>query len=139
MIKVYIGGSFSARHRIRAEAEKLEGYGYRVLSHWFKDEHFIEKAWDNNFGGDVAELMAMGDLYQLLEAQLVIIDTIDKSSTGGSDSEIGAAIAKAILTGTPNVVHIGPYRNIFQNLAREHYDSWEEFFEKLELGLYGGK
>lgn len=139
MIKVYVGGSFSSRQRIRKEAEKLASYGYHVLSHWFKEEHFVEKSWDGNFGGDVADLMAMGDFYQLLEAQLVIIDTIEKSSTGGSDSEIGAAVMKSLLTGTPNVVHIGPYRNIFQKLAREHYDSWEEFFIKLELGIYGGK
>lgn len=128
MTKIYIAGSYSGRHRIRAEATKLPK-SYIILSRWFNDDDFIEKAWDNNFAGRIAESMAMGDVYTILEADLLILDTIDKSSTGGSDTELGLALALQLRTGKPRIVHIGPYRNIFQTLVREHYKSWEDYLK----------
>ena len=128
MMLVYIAGSYSGRHRIRAEAAKLPA-SYNILSRWFNDDDFIEKAWDNDFAGRVAESMAMGDAYAILEADLLILDTIDKSSTGGSDTELGLALALRLRTGKPRIVHIGPHRNIFQTLVREHYPTWEAYLE----------
>lgn len=133
MIKAYIAGSYSGRARVKAEADRLKKYGVRILSHWFNDDHFIEKAWDGDLGGKVAESMAMGDLYQILDADLFILDTMDKSSTGGSDTELGLALIRN-LDRNINLVHIGPYRNIFQTLVREHYETWEDFFKHLEGG-----
>lgn len=133
MAKIYVGGSFSSAARLKRESETLRKLGHIILSRWFDADDFIEIAWDNDFGGRVAEAMAMGDTYAILEADIVIIDTIEKSSTGGSDSELGAAIMKAQLTGRPRVIHIGPYRNIFQTLAREHYADWEELFDESGL------
>ena len=132
-MKIYLGGSFSAKDRIRKESNTLKGMGHIVLSRWFDPNDFIEKAWDQDMGGRVAEAMAMGDTYAILEADVVIIDAIDKSSTGGSDSELGMGIMKAQLTGRPRMIHIGPYRNIFQTLAREHYQDWEEFYDESGL------
>ena len=128
MIRVYIAGSYSGRHRIRAEATKLPS-SYIILSRWFNDDDFIEKAWDNDFAGRVAESMAMGDTYAILEADLLILDTIDKSSTGGSDTELGLALALQLLTGKPRIVHIGIHRNIFQTLVREHYTTWKDYLD----------
>mgnify|MGYP001566040618 CR=1 FL=1 len=127
-LKVYVAGSFGGRHRIRAEALKLPK-DYNVLSRWFTDDDFIEKAWDNDFAGRVAEAMAMGDTYAILEADLFILDTFEPSTTGGRDVELGIAHALRLRTGKPRIVHIGPYRNIFQTLVREHYSSWEEFLQ----------
>lgn len=133
MIKVYIAGSFSGKHRIALEAQRLEALGFQVLSRWYNDNDFLEKAWDRVFGGRVAEVMAMADTQAILEADLLILDTIDKSSTGGSDTELGIALARS-LERKIHLVHIGPYRNIFQTMVREHYDTWDAFINKLEEG-----
>ena len=131
-MNVYLSGSFSGRERVAKEAARLELYGYNVLSWWFNHDHFVEKAWDGNFKGDIAKTMAHCDFNQLLQAELFILDTIDKSSTGGSDTELGMALIRAIYQKI-HLVHIGPNRNIFQALVYEHYDSWDEFFNKLDL------
>lgn len=130
-LTVYIAGSYNGRHRIAKEAAKLKLYGFDVLSKWFEDDYFVEKAWDGNFSGDVAHTMAHMDFNQILQARVFILDTIDKSSTGGSDSELGIALAREFDHKT-RIIHIGPYRNIFQTLAREHFETWEEFFNMLD-------
>lgn len=128
MISVYIGGSFAARKRIAEVAAKLEKRGYLVLSRWFDEEYFIEKAWDNNFAGEVAEGMARLDFSQILQAKLIIIDSLEKSTTGGYHVELGMGLILNALHGI-RLVHIGTINNIFQNMALEHYDSWNDFFK----------
>jgi len=130
-MKLYIAGSFSGRKRIKIESDKLKALGFTILSKWYEESHFIEKAWDDNFSGDVASAMAMTDMYAVVEADIVILDTIDKSSTGGSDSELGAAIMRDLVGNRLRILHIGPYRNIFQTLVKEHYNSWEDVYVKL--------
>ena len=130
-IKVYIAGSFAGRKRIALEAAWLENFGFEVLSKWFDEVFFLEKAWDQNFGGDVAKTMAQVDFTQILQADLLILDTVDKSSTGGSDTELGMALIREYERKI-RIVHIGPYRNIFQTLVREHYESWALFINSLD-------
>ncbi len=122
-MKIYVGGSYSGRRRI---AEEISQTKWReevvILNQWQDDEFFVEKAWDNDLGGNVAEVMARLDESEVRDADLVIIDTVDRSSTGGSDTELGLARSLG-----KRIVHIGPYRNIFQTLADTHYASWDEF------------
>ena len=132
-MKIYIGGSFNSRVRIKNEAKYLIDSGHIVLSRWFNEDDAIEKIWDNQFSGRVAEAMAMGDSYDIMEADCVIIDSLEKSSTGGSDTELGMALMRSLVGRPLRVIHIGPYRNIFQNLAREHYGSWAEMLEESGL------
>ena len=133
MVNVYVGGSYAGRARIKKEAELLGSYpGYNILSRWYNDEDFIEKAWDKKLNGRPAEAMAMCDTYAILDAQLVIIDTFEPSTTGGRYAELGAAIMRKLLGHPLRVVHIGPPTNIFETLTREHYDDWRAFFRRLE-------
>ena len=132
-MKIYIGGSFAARQRIQNEAKYLIDSGHVVLSRWYNEDDAIEKIWDQNFGGRAAEAMAMGDAYDILEADIVIIDTIEKSTSGGRDTELGMALMRSLVGRPLRVIHIGPYGNIFQNLAREHYGSWAEMLEESGL------
>lgn len=139
MTKIYVAGSYSGRHRIRAHASKLGAIGNTVtLSQWFNDEDFVEKAWDNNYGGRAAEVMAMCDLHAVLEADLVVMDTFEPSTSGGRYVELGAALVRS-LDGRCRVVHIGPPTNIFETLVREHYDSWEDFLAAYEKEVNSGK
>lgn len=134
MAKIYIGGSYNARPRIRNEAKYLIDSGHVVLSRWYNEEDPLEKIWDGvSYGGRAAEAMAMGDAYDIMEADVVIIDSINKSSSGGSDTELGMALMRSLVGRPLRVIHIGPYVNIFQNLAREHYQTWEEMLEDSGL------
>lgn len=133
MAKIYIAGSFAARPRIKNEAKYLIDSGHIVLSRWYNEDDQIEKIWDGQFGGRVAEAMAMGDAYDIMEADVVIVDSLEKSTSGGRDTELGMAVMRALVGRPLRVIHIGPYVNIFQNLAREHYGSWEEMLEDSGL------
>ncbi len=128
-ISIYIAGSMSGQERITKEAQILAQAGYIILSRCHNKYDKLELAWDNNFNGRVAEAMAMGDAYNIVESDITIIDSIDKSSTGGSDAEMGLAIMSHLLRGKPRVIHIGPHRNVFHTLAREHYDSWPDMLK----------
>ena len=126
---VYVAGSFSAAPRIQVEAGRLARLGYRVLSRWFNPDDFIEKSWDKDYNGKVAESMATGDVYSILEADAFIIDTIDKSSHGGSETELGVALARK-LDGHPlRIIRIGPSTNVFHTLVRETYPDWNAFLD----------
>jgi len=129
-MKVYVAGSYSGRHRIAKEAARLTELGFTVLSRWFDVSNHVEKAWDDDFSGVVAQTMAEVDMYAIINADLLVLDTIDKSSTGGSDTELGAALMRSLLDKNIRVIHIGPYRNVFHTLARDHYDSWDDFMDE---------
>jgi len=134
-MKVYVAGSFCGRHRIQKEAARLTEVGFTVLSRWFDDTYFVEKAWDDNFNGKVAQTMAEVDMYAIINADVLVLDTIDKSSTGGSDVELGAALMRSLLDKNIRVIHIGPSRNVFHTLAREHYATWDDYILKLTARL----
>lgn len=130
-MKIYVAGSFAGRDRIRQEAEALKVFpNVKLTSKWYDPEFFVEKAWDEKMDGDVARTMAMVDIESILPADLVIIDTFDKSTTGGMDTELGIAL---MLSRQKHlfVAIIGPINNIFQNLADYHFDTWAEFRDFL--------
>jgi len=129
MIRVYVAGSWIGRQRIAKEIKTLPA-NFKVLGNWFDETFFLERQWDWKFGGAVAKAMAQIDMYHVMAADLVIVDSITQSSTGGSDTELGAAIALAVLRRC-TVVHIGLHRNIFHSLADEHYETWDAFREHL--------
>ena len=124
----YVAGSFSAAPRIRIEAGRLAKLNYKVLSRWFNPDDFIEKAWDKDYDGKIAESMATGDVYSILEADVFIIDTINKSSTGGSETELGIALTRKLDGHNLRIIRIGPSASVFHTLVRETYPDWEAFF-----------
>jgi len=127
-VKVYVAGSFSGRHRIQREAARLTEAGYIVLSRWFDDDYFVEKEWDKNFAGVVAQTMAEVDMYAIINADTVIVDTFEPSSTGGRYVELGAAVMRNLVGKPLQVVVIGPATNIFETLVTSRYVSWNAFF-----------
>lgn len=132
-MKIYIGGAFSARKRIANEAKYLIEAGHIVLSRWFNLDDPLELLPDGGVASILAEAKATRDVYDILEADIVIIDSLDKSTTGGYHVELGLALMRSLIGRPLRVIHIGPYNNIFQNLAREYYASWEELLEDSGL------
>lgn len=126
-MNIYVSGSFAGRHRIKAEANKLAPK-HKVLSLWFNDEYFVERAWDKDMAGLVAETMASVDSMQIQQADVMILDTLEPSTTGGRDAELGLALGFQLLGKPIDIIHIGPVVNIFQNLIRnKRVDTWEDF------------
>lgn len=123
---IYIAGSFAGRARIRAMANVLESEGHTVLSQWFKDEDFVERAWDQNFGGRVAEAMAHRDFVGVMQCDVFILDTMEPSTTGGRYVELGLAIHRQIVGQPVKIIHVGPPSNIFETLVHWHYDTWTD-------------
>lgn len=114
----YLAGKYTAKPRLRIERDRLVERGFVSVSRWL-DHNLIEAEVDRD--GLVRE--AMSDLEDLRNADTFIIDTRDVSETGGREVELGFAMALRLYT-----IVVGPSRNIFHNLAGEHYMSWTDFW-----------
>jgi hypothetical protein len=125
---IYLAGSWKRREQIRGHADTLKFLGYEVTSGWLYSEtktNPTDLVWEP--GTEVAE--ASRDLQESVTADLFIVDTIERSSTGGSDCELGAALAR----GVPVWV-VGPKRNGYHHLAVKHFEGW---LDLMTLALAG--
>jgi len=68
------------------------------------------------------------DMYAIINADTVIVDTFEPSSTGGRYVELGAAVMRNLVGKPLQVVVIGPATNIFETLVTSRYVSWNAFF-----------
>jgi hypothetical protein len=124
-MKIYVAGSFSSQKRLRLDSHRLWELGHEVTSTWLgevaKPESMRQMVFDHK--------LALKDLCEVSAADLVIVDTIQRSSTGGSDTELGYALGafqhKMVWT-------IGPIRSIFHHLADMHFASWDECIEFIK-------
>ena len=124
-MKIYVAASFNSVTRIQDEVEELEERGHTITGVWFQGNDPLERIWDGNFGGRIAEVMSLRDLNGIDRADLMIIDTLDPSSSGGRNVELGYAIAK-----NKRLVLIGEPTTIFFALVREAYPNWKEFHDE---------
>lgn len=118
---IYIAGKVTARERLKAERERLRALGYRVSSSWIdlagNYDVFPENLWEAEAQRDIVEIFA---------ADLLLLDTLDVSETGGREFEAGYAYARHI----PFWL-IGPKRQVFHSLAQRHFARWGEAVEEL--------
>lgn len=127
-MNIYVAGSFNSVARIADEVDELEQRGHHVTGVWFQGHDPLEKIWDGNFGGRIAEVMSLRDFNGIDRADLFIIDTLDPSSTGGRNVELGYALAKG-----KRIILIGQPTTIFFALIREAYETWEEFHNESNI------
>lgn len=130
MSMIYIAGKYTSQARLREMRGKLRELGYQCESSWLDevatDENASEKKMIEN---------ARRDIKEVTEADVLIIDTLDESTTGGREVELGIALATPIsglppqydLNTTINLV--GPRRNIFHHLAHFEYADWDELLQ----------
>lgn len=128
MARIYVAASFHGIERIRDEVDSLEERGHDVLGVWHQPNDPIEAIWDGNFGGRIAQALALRDLHGIETCDLMVIDTLDPSSTGGRNVELGYALALK-----KRIILIGPPTTVFFALIRESYPSWEEFYDESGL------
>jgi len=127
--KIYLAGSFHGAERIYEMAEDLEALGHTITGIWFQPHDPIEKMWDGNFGGRIAEVMALRDLSGIDRCDILIIDTLEPSSSGGRNVELGYALAK-----NKRIILVGEPTTIFFSLIRESYENWDQFHAESDVG-----
>lgn len=116
-MRVYVAGRFTGRHRIKMEAE-TSILGANIVSTWLNATEA-----DYPYPTEQAAGYAIRDMEELASADVLIVDTLDDSNTGGREVEFGAAWASG-----KKCIVVGPRRNVFHYLPTvEHYDTWVEF------------
>ena len=107
-VKIYLAAPWVKRNYARAWGEKLVGAGFELTRRWWDEE-----AADDDF--DTLKEHALGDLYAVCEADVVVVLNYEKSE--GKAVETGAAL----ISGIPVIVVTEgrPRSNIFQTLCTE--------------------
>ena len=127
-MRIYLASGFNWRHNFRTLAKNIEAKGHTVTSSWIWLDERPERNtedWDN-----FAKKIAASNLIDLLRSDALVIDTrgIRPDGNGGSDSELGFALAK----GWP-IYLIGDKRNTF--LWSEGITWVEDEYELVNLKL----
>lgn len=118
-MRVYISASFVAQKRLRPVRDALWAMGHVVTSSWLDEteqptgmprESFLRK-------------LGVKDLAEITEADLLINDLAEPSTSGGRDIEFGVALGRhqrcqVWIVGTP--------RSPFHMLADRAFDNWED-------------
>lgn len=130
MADIYVAGSWHSRPRLLEMIQQLEDLGFKVSSTWARKTSKADPTdpvWKP--GTEIFE--ASRDLDETLAANLVIVDTIERSSTGGSDAELGAALTHRRLNSEVQVWIVGPKRSGYHHLGDRDFDTWEQVMEAL--------
>lgn len=124
-MKVYISGTFTAQRRLREVATRLHALGHLVTSSWLneiqKPAHLTQVEWDR--------ALALKDLVEVAAADAIIMDIDEDSTTGGRYVEWGFAV------GRYNTLKwlVGKDRHgVFNSLADQQFDSWDDVYACLE-------
>ena len=119
-IKIYVSGSFVSQKRLRKAADELWHLGHAVCSTWLnetaKPVDMPQKVFYKQLG--------IKDLTEVKEADCIIMDLIDASSTGGRYTEWGYSLAQQKLRYT-----VGEVKGVFDVLADREFASWEELLK----------
>lgn len=119
-MRVYIGGSFASRGRLRAERDRLRGMGYTVVASWIDEPG---ESWP-----DVVRSRAQAarDMEEMQTADLFIFDTLEPSTFGNNFVEWGIALTRS----GPKYL-VGEPLNHYHLLLSRGFDSWEELAQWL--------
>jgi hypothetical protein len=122
--RIYIAGRYSAKKRLSLERDRLHALQLgTVIGTWLDEEHLdYEEA-----PLHVRQEYALRDIRQVLESDLLILDTLEPNHRGGREVEFGVALGTGITTWV-----VGPPRNVFHHTALV-LPSWVDVFEELIL------
>lgn len=121
MTLVYIAGKYTARERLKAERETLRISGVEVSSSWMDNDYPVEA----EVSDETSRHEARMDVREVEACDLLILDTLDESNTGGRDVELGMALVAG-----KQVVRIGPARNVFHKLLSS-FETWAEYHAEM--------
>ena len=118
-MKVYLAASFASRHRIRPIRDRLWEMGHDVVSTWLDEAipppGMSKSTFDRKLG--------LKDLAESASADLVIVDLLEPSTTGGRYVEYGLALGRFQ---RQSVWLVGPLEGVFHYLADASFATWDE-------------
>jgi len=127
-MKVFIGGSFASRARLRSARTRLETLGYTVLAEWLDQP---KEVWPDLI---LASNQARRDTQQIQEANFFIFDTLDPSTFGNNFVEFGIAMTRF----GPRYI-VGPLRNHYHVFGHtKRFDNWETCLEFIRPPIWNG-
>ena len=125
-MRIYIAGCFESRPRLAAMRVEVEKLGHKVTSSWLDEPDQVGPVCLYSPGKGLA--YAQRDYREILESELLLLDTLDTNERGGREVEFGIAVAFGLA-----VWVVGPYRNVFHYFAEEQASSWEEALDRLRV------
>lgn len=100
----------------------LEDLGHNVISTWLDEDDAQSYELHPARGPGYA----LRDRGEIEASNMLIIDTIEESSSGGREVELGLALA-----GFKRTWRVGPARNIFHTIVQQDFPDWESAYENL--------
>ena len=128
-MKIYLASNFGSQSRLRLTRDVLESQGHAVVSTWLDEEG----SQSYELHPDRGPGYSLRDLGEVNQCELLIIDTMEESCTGGREVEYGIALANGI-----RLWRVGPARNIFHTIAGRAFSSWNEAYGALRFNGTGG-
>ncbi len=116
---MYIASWFDTRVRLRPVADSLWHKGHEVVSSWINETAKPEGMTQQEFW----KKLAIKDLAEVKQADMIIVDTLDITPRGGREVEYGFALAHFQ---TKMCWIVGPVRNVFHELADRRFDNWDD-------------
>jgi len=126
-MKIYVAGSFVSRNRLRPVRDILWSMGHECVSTWLDEVAKPIPMTQKEF----YKKLAMKDIAELKSADLVIVDLIDPSSSGGRDTELGLALGAF---SAKQVYLVGKPVCVFHELADKQYDTWDQLLTEFPHG-----
>ena len=121
-MRVYLASNWESQARLVALVSRVDGGSHEVVSSWLWEEP--------GQGFRVLSEMqcvekAHRDLGEILTADLVIVDTLEETQSGGREVELGFAVGKH------PVWLVGPCRNIFHQVTTRQFVDWDSCLDAL--------
>lgn len=125
---IYLSAKVTAQARLRLVCTRLRTLGYECESSWLDEvdaEYPVEPV--------RARAKALRDFAEIERADVFLLDTLDESTTGGREVELGYALREDVDLGGPGALfwRVGPVRNVFHELADEVFATWEDVWTRL--------
>lgn len=125
MIRIYTAAKFKQRLEIKKWTEELWLAGFVITSSWLNETIRPTHITHHDFW----KKMAIKDLCEISEADILILDTTMPTETGGKEVEFGYALGR--FQNKMQII-IGPYMNVFHTLCDKHFETWPECIEWLK-------
>ena len=103
--------------------------GHEVTSTWLDEVRKPEEMTQKEF----YKKLAIKDITELRTANLVIVDLLDPSTSGGRDTELGLALGSFQ---SKQIYLVGEPKSVFHELADKAFYTWDLLFDYLNFKEY---
>jgi hypothetical protein len=137
-VRIYLSASYKRQQDLRPYRDRLVAAGHVVTSSWIDEDTATGQRWQAPEAAALRRRIGFKDMAEILASDLIISDHTVPSTSGGTHSELGIALAAAMLrfyemkiwtVGDPQ-----PPRSPFFELADRHFDTWDHIMEELIRG-----